>query len=369
MELSTQRLASALVRAGNPVMVLTQHCEGYPAARQEAGVIVHRTIKPWDWGPLWGFTYISQIGRQIKELAGEWDFCVTRGIYLHCSPAQMICQRLARPFATMPAASGAFGDIAQTRASRFGDVGIRKALRADGHFALSKHIGDELKHHEVPAGKIYPFRNIVDLHSFTPSGEHDRNLFLYAGRFHEQKNLPLLINAFALVHRKNPHAKLLLIGAGSSEASLRQQIGSSSASRAIEIQPWSNNLAQHYRRARAFVLASRSEGVSNAMLEAMACGTPIITTDVSGARETLNIDLQVPFENGFLQGRGGIVSDSEEQSIAAAMMLLLGDDQLRRVMSKDASEYVRTHHSEAECVNLFLNGCNAIIARKNGSAS
>lgn len=367
MELSTQRLANALVRAGHQVKIVTQHCAGHPAAANESGVQVYRTIKPWNLGPLWGFTYIAKTGMKLKELRDEWDFCVCRGIYLHCSPAVMICENLGRPCATMPAASGTHGDIAQTRASRFGDLAITKALHADGHFILSRAIGDELRNHDVPEERLHPFRNIVDLRTFFPVGSHDRNLFLYAGRFDEQKNLPLLINAFAALHREHPEAKLLLIGGGPEEQRLRALIAEGSASRAISLQPWSNQLAPHYRNARAFVLPSRSEGLSNAMLEAMACGTPVITTDVSGARETLDIDPQRDFEEGLIEGRGGILVAGGESSLTDAMLLLLKDAALRDAMSTDATEYVRTHHGEEQCVKLFLEGCERIIAQKTGA--
>ncbi|MCC6545979.1 glycosyltransferase family 4 protein [Candidatus Sumerlaeota bacterium] len=367
MELSTQRLATALVRAGNQVSVLTQHSKGVPDQFDEDGVRVYRTINPWRFGPLWGFTYIAQFGKQMRSLETKWDFCVCRGIYLHCSSAQMICEKMGRPVATMPAASGVDGDLVQTRKARFGNVSIAHALRCDGHFALSRQIETELKEHGIPAERIFPVRNIVDLHRFSIGSAHDENLFLYAGRFDQQKNLPLLLKAFITVHHARPHARLLLIGAGAEEANLRALAAKSPAARAIEFQSWTDRLAQHYRRARAFVITSRSEGVSNSMLEAMACGTPVISTDVSGAREVLEINPNDGFDGGCLRGENGIVFDGQQDSLVGAMLTILDDGTLRAEMSCSATNHVHARHNEKECVGLFLEGCEKIIASRKAT--
>lgn len=79
------------------------------------------------------------------------------------------------------------------------------------------------------------------------------------------------------------------------------------------------------RQADAFLLSSHSEGISNAVLEAMACGVPIVTTDCGGMREAVTDGME-----------GFVVPLREAEAMAAALLKLAGDPELRRCMGTAA---------------------------------
>lgn len=110
---------------------------------------------------------------------------------------------------------------------------------------------------------------------------------LGAGRLEEQKDFPTLLRAFARVRRQCP-ARLIILGEGRRRAELealaaRLQIGAD-----VELRGWVDNPYGYMRQAAVFVLSSIHEGLPNVLLEALACGCPVVSTDCpSGPAEIL----------------------------------------------------------------------------------
>ncbi len=133
-------------------------------------------------------------------------------------------------------------------------------------------------------------------------GEREKRIVTF-GRFASQKNLPLLIDAFALFYKKHPDYVLEMIGdLETSEAKrllpgLQQQISERGLNSAVHFKPFSKNVHEEILNAAMYVNSSDFEGISNSMLEAMAIGLPVICTDcpAGGARATIQNG-----ENGIL---------------------------------------------------------------------
>jgi glycosyltransferase involved in cell wall biosynthesis len=119
---------------------------------------------------------------------------------------------------------------------------------------------------------------------------------LFAGRLHPQKDPILLIRSIAALD--DPNAHLLMVGQGELESEVRQEIDKLNLTKRITILgPMSQaELADLYRVASVFILTSVYEGLARASIEALACGTPVVTTR---AGETPN----------FLTAHSGIVCD------------------------------------------------------------
>jgi glycosyltransferase involved in cell wall biosynthesis len=120
---------------------------------------------------------------------------------------------------------------------------------------------------------------------FTP----DNFVFLSVARFVPQKNLTMLINAFYQTFLKYPQARLLLVGTGPEEYSLRslatQLFGPEQ--HIVEFVPWSDDVPGLMNASDAYVLSSNYEGWGRVLIEAMASGLPIVTTDVGCAGEVV----------------------------------------------------------------------------------
>ncbi len=107
-------------------------------------------------------------------------------------------------------------------------------------------------------------------------------LVVCVGRLCRQKGQDVLLEAWPSVARRVPGARLVLVGDGPEELRLRSRApeGVLFAGAVADAVPW-------YQAADVVVLPSRWEGMALAPLEAMACGRPVVVTDVAGARESL----------------------------------------------------------------------------------
>ena len=127
------------------------------------------------------------------------------------------------------------------------------------------------------------------------------------------KNFPLLIDAFAVLHRQRPTARLVIVGAGPLLEALRSQASALGLAEAVVFAGFTADPAPFYASADLFALASDYEGFGNVLVEAMRQGTPVVSTDCeSGPREIL--------DNGRY---GALVPCGDAGALAAAMIATL----------------------------------------------
>jgi glycosyltransferase involved in cell wall biosynthesis len=141
--------------------------------------------------------------------------------------------------------------------------------------------------------------NGVDTTQFFPDTSKHRSTFafLFTGRFAKQKNLELLLQQFDRALQQC-NARLILTGDGPLRETLISLCNSSEQlSQHVEIRPWAqkNELLSLYQSAHCFINPSIDEGMPNAVLEAMACGLPVIASNIGGHAELIEHN-----KNGYL---------------------------------------------------------------------
>lgn len=138
-------------------------------------------------------------------------------------------------------------------------------------------------------------------------------IILNIGRFHKQKNQLILIEAFREVVDKVPEARLLLIGEGELECELKNKIKELSLNNSAQILPFQQNPWPFYQAASVFALTSEWEGFGNVIVEALACGTPVVSTDCPGGPRFILDD-----------GRYGLlVKPNDKEQLANALIDVL----------------------------------------------
>jgi glycosyltransferase involved in cell wall biosynthesis len=206
----------------------------------------------------------------------------------------------------------------------------RTYMLADGIIAVSNGVADDLAARTgIPAGRITTVYNPVvdsDLIAKTrePSGHPwfapgEPPVILAAGRLHPQKDFPTLIRAFARL-RADRQARLVILGAESSGdaayvADLRALPTRLGVAEDVDLPGFAPNPLAYMSRAAVFVLSSVHEGLGIVLIEALACGTPVVSTDCpSGPREILD------------HGRfGSLVPIGDDVAMAAAIRAALDD--------------------------------------------
>ncbi|MGV6817652.1 MAG: glycosyltransferase [Thiotrichales bacterium] len=116
---------------------------------------------------------------------------------------------------------------------------------------------------------------------------HEHPVILSAGRFTRQKDFATLIRAFARL-RERQKARLIILGEGPLQQEIQALIDELKCADAIALPGWQDNPYLWMRQADLFVLSSAWEGLGNVLVEALAVGTPVVSTDCpSGPSEIL----------------------------------------------------------------------------------
>ena len=153
-------------------------------------------------------------------------------------------------------------------------------------------------------------------------------VFLAVGRLNPQKDFPNLLAAFALV-RKQKSARLIILGEGQERQVLETAIEELGIGDDVLLPGFVKNPYAYMRHSSCFVLSSRQEGLPTVLIEAMACGCPVVATDCpSGPEEILD------------RGTYGIlvpVKDSE--ALGNAMLETLANPSRQELLRERANEY------------------------------
>ena len=146
-------------------------------------------------------------------------------------------------------------------------------------------------------------------------GERKKRI-VSVGRLEPQKNHKLLLDAFAEFHKNYPEYELHIFGVGELDKDLRRQAGELGIGDRVVFRGFSSNVQQEIRDSAMFVLSSDYEGISNSMIEALAMGVPVISTDcpVGGSRMYI--------ENGV---SGLLTPVGDWKALAEAMLKIAGD--------------------------------------------
>lgn len=126
-------------------------------------------------------------------------------------------------------------------------------------------------------------------------------LFLAVGRFSRQhKGFDLLIEAFHLFSQKNKEWKLDIVGEGEEENMYRTLIKKYNLEDRVMIHPFTNHIQEYYSKAQVYVLSSRWEGFGLVLVEAMAHGLPVVSSDLPTSKEIMG-DFGLYFKNGDIK--------------------------------------------------------------------
>lgn len=173
------------------------------------------------------------------------------------------------------------------------------AGQAAASIGVCNALVDVLRGWGVEGARLHTMRNGVDLQRFQPqrqaearevTGASGAPLLLSVGHLVELKGHHLVIDALAQLVLRYPYARLVIIGVGEERVRLEQRARDRGILARVTFTGAipNNQLAAWYSAADMLVLASSREGWANVLLEAMACGAPVVATDTGGTREVVS---------------------------------------------------------------------------------
>lgn len=220
--------------------------------------------------------------------------------------------------------------------------------RADDVIIITRDVERSLlRHRIVSADRMRRIPNPVLMEAEAPSVSASSAVpagpfILAIGRLSQQKGFDILIRAFAKL--PNREAKLVILGEGPQESQLRALAAEQGVGERVVFPGFVDNTAPYLRLASLFVLSSRWEGFSNVLTEALAAGTPIVSTDCPGSpREVLD------------GGRFGRLADvGAPEQLAKAMAAELRSQTASAEARKERAKHYAANRVAELYLRLFL---------------
>ncbi|MHB1537466.1 MAG: glycosyltransferase family 4 protein [Acidimicrobiales bacterium] len=238
-----------------------------------------------------------------------------------------ICARLLRrPFVVLSTISGEISEVGEALESPIRFLHRGNLRRADYLVGQTSEAARELEVFAPPA------RIAVVCNPMPPgrdAGLDGRPHAVFTGRLVRQKNLPLLLEAWQAVVVHLPEARLTLVGDGGSygsvEHELRRTVASGAALRnTVTFTGWVDDVGPYLRAADIYVFPSRSEGMSNSLLEACAWRRIVVASDIVPNRAVLGDDYPLLFPTGDREAlREALIrafEDTDARAAAAAVI-------------------------------------------------
>ncbi len=332
-EMQAHRLARALIARGHEVEIISTRPAGEPRFAVVDGVPVRRLFAFGNrrgWWRLAPYSFTSLLLAELIRRRGQHDLVHAHQAF-HPAWAAVLARRHfgGAPVVVKVATAGEYGDLTQMSEGRATlPVGSRRILRsilqhADTMVAISGAIEDELR--AAGAQKIARIPNGVDLPPPSTPADREKSrraldvadsapLTVYVGRAGAQKGADLLARAWPRVAAARPDARLVLLGEGLAEV---PEVAALVAARSTVSAPGRvRDVSAWLRAADLFVLPSRGEGLSNALLEAMAHGLTCLVSDLPANRELVE------------PGRSGLTFPvGDEAALSAAILAALSQPQ------------------------------------------
>lgn len=179
--------------------------------------------------------------------------------------------------------------------------------------------------------QIAVVNNGVDIKRFTPMetvcGDGRIIRIISVGTLYWIKNQLMTIRAVSALHELGYRVELTLLGEGVDREKIRNEIKERKAEHYIFTPGTKKNVEDYLRQSDIYVSSSRTEGLPLSILEAMACGLPIVATNAGGTR-----DIVVDGENGFL------IQVDDECALKKRLMDLIKNEEKRESFSKKSRE-------------------------------
>lgn len=186
-----------------------------------------------------------------------------------------------------------------------------------------------------------------ELLNTTPVDNLDIKTVIGVGRLGNQKNFPLLINAFNNVAKKLPGIQLKIFGEGEEHEKLQNLICSLKAEDKITLMGRNGNMKSVYESASLFVLSSNYEGMPNTLIEAMAVGLPCISTDCETGPSDL-IDNEIS---------GLLIPVGDQTALENAIYKVLENPETAKNFGENAKKKIREVCSVSSIVNSLKQIC------------
>ncbi len=337
-EIATYNIAKYLMKRGHEAHIITTLDDGLLKKSTEEGFFIHRIESS-------EIPMLFSIRALFEEKRIGSDIIHAQGLYMGF-PAFLIKKILKRPYVIWSRGSDVYFSW------KYKSLTSKPILKnADAVITLTEDMKKEMQ--KIYDREIFVLPNGIDSWKFNSlSKENSRKelkiqenekIILFVGGLRHVKGARYLIEAMKTIIDREKNARLLIVGDGDEKEFLKDLV------KRLNLQEHVNfagkipneNIPEYMVASDIFVLPSLSEGFPVTVLEAMASGLPIVTTDVRGLSEIVKEG-----ENGFL------VKPENPGEIAEKVLLILEDTELRERISLSNKEKSKKYSWESVVARL-----------------
>lgn len=356
----TERLADQ----GWPVRVVTRLMKGLPPCdfHPKVGIARLRNPRPrlhnYDKANLENLivslSFSLQLLKTLWKARKSYDMVHFHGASLPLILCVPLLKILNKPIIALVAGTNQ-GVEAGDLSHRYGPIGLLLAWilsKVNGYIALSPEIEHALRAEGYPESIIHRIPNLVDTERFRPPSEarrdelrtqlgwQKRRVLLFAGRLVALKACDVLLEAFREVSLRVPRSHLVIVGDGPEAAKLKALVQSYQLSERVEFLGFRKDIPELLGACDVFCLPSLSEGLPNVLLEAMACGRPVVASALGGCQAAVDPET------------GVLVPPGQAQPLAHALITLLFDRVRGQLMGQAGRHRIVQEFSASRIVRL-----------------
>jgi glycosyltransferase involved in cell wall biosynthesis len=233
--------------------------------------------------------------------------------------------------------------------------------RADCFVAISSEVAEELRQEGVKPGLVHMIPNCVDTGRFCPPGRGEKRalrqrlglgdgekIVTFCGRLVSYKGLPLLVRVWREIAEQHGQVRLLLVGAGGGdihncEAELWAYVQAHGLSTRVQMTGDVRNVHEYLQASDVFVFPTENEAFGLSLVEAMACGLPVISTPVGGVKDILKHG-----QNGL------VVKTGDYRELYDALELLIMDDSLAARLGRAARQTAEDRYAMDAVIQAYI---------------
>ena len=386
-ETQAQLLAEGLIADGHSVIVLTRRSDAALKKYERYGKVDVYRLAPVGSGQIkkWGLLF-SSLPMLIK-LHHQYDLIFVSGYRIIGLTAVLAGKLFRKPVVLKADSQGEMsGDFFESGLKKIGIshtslpfrlfLGFRNTVlkKADAFSAISPEIASEWTSNGIPSDRIHLIPNSVDTQRFIPVEAAEKislrkklnlpqnaTIAIYTGRLVSYKGLPLLLKVWNEIRLKHENVLLILAGTGgldihNCEDELRAYVKVTGLENHVLFTGAVQNVPEYLQASDIFVFPTENDAFPSSIVEAMACGLPVLTTPV-GAIKTIVTDGET----------GVLIQPGNAEQLFQALNVMLSDKVMASCLGQAARKSVQNFYSaqivSKEYLALFQGFLGLIKAR------
>jgi glycosyltransferase involved in cell wall biosynthesis len=364
-EKQAQILARKLMERGVTVDIVTGWWKPGTARKEKIdGIQVFRNFACWGMFGIKGIRtmgaliYVISLSLFLIRYKKGYDLIHVHQVLYPAFVSALISKGIFdKPILVKMGCSGLTGDIINLKRFPFGRFQLKYLMKkVDLLVTVNPEGKDEFKAIGFPESKIQYIPNGIGP---PPDGKNDYDearTVITTVRLDPQKGIDILLKAWHKVTFEQKCLKLLILGQGPRESELKDLAKALRIEESVQFVGLVSNVGDYLEESDIFVLPSRAEGMSNALIEAMSFGLSCIATKISGNTELMGVNPdQIVSEGDFFVAKNGILINPDDvEGLAKAILFLIHNAKVRKEVGIHGRSHIQNHFSIDSIADRYI---------------